>query len=395
MFISTLFSDFLKIGIPTLSRTGPPYILDTLKSLVAHAEETDMKDTAIVVQISDNNKTFLDLISRKIAKDFSPQLENGFIQVTQVNETSYPTLTGLKQNYGDSEMRVKWRSKQNIDVVYLMSYCFSKSLFYLHLEDDVISAPNYIKNIKDYIKTVSKPWTMLEFSSLGAIAKLFRNEDLKVVSNLLKNYYQEQPVDFLFNFHVSLTAQPQRFLRVPTLFRHVGHVSSLTNQTREYVDNLFFDFEPKIWKTVNPKAVIWTSLNTFNNFTIDKAYSDDPLGFFWGFSSNDTDFIVIIFDMPQVIDRISIKTGVKTEQTRDTISTGYLEFSTDTPLLTDGKPDCRHYELLNKFNNGMINVSNVSDRENGPYLVTCLKVTIFKMPQEWVFIQDISVSRET
>ena len=362
---------------------------------MANADESDMKETAIVVQISDNNKTFLNLISDKIRKDFSPQLDKGFIQVTRVNQSSYPPLTGLKQNFGDSETRVKWRSKQNIDVAYLMSYCYNKASYYLHLEDDVLSAPKYIKHIKDYIKTVSlKHWTMLEFSSLGAIAKLFRNKDLKVVTDLLTNYYQEQPVDFLFNFQVSLMAQPQRFLRVPTLFRHIGHKSSLTNQTREYVDNLFFDFEPKTEKIANPKAIIWTTLKTYNNFTIDRPYSADPLGFFWGFSSNDTDYIVLIFDRPQVIDSLSIKTGVKTENIRDTVSTGFLEFSTYTPVLSDGKPNCQHYKMLSKFEDGIINVSNVSNGENGPYLVTCLRITILKKPQQWVFIQDISISRK-
>ena len=346
-----------------------------------------------MVQISDNNQTFLNLISDKIRKDFSPQLENGFILVTRVNQSSYPPLTGLKQNFGDSEMRVKWRSKQNIDVAYLMSYCYNKASYYLHLEDDVLSAPKYIKYIKDYIRSVSqKHWTMLEFSSLGAIAKLFKNGDLKVVSSLLINYYQEQPVDFLFNFQMSLTAQTQRFLRVPTLFRHMGHVSSLTNQTREYVDNLFFDFEPKTGKIANPKAILWTTLNTFNDFTIDRPYSTDPLGFFWGYSLNDTDFVVIIFDRPQVIDSVNIKTGVKTESIRDIISTGYLEFSTSTQVLSDGKPYCQHYKMLGKFSDGKLQVSDVSNQAHGPELVTCLRITILKKPQEWIFIQDITIS---
>lgn len=372
-----------------MSRSGPPYIFDTLNSLVTNADDKDMSETAIVVQISDDNETFSEQIRSKIQTKFSQQLEKGFIQVTKVDETRYPPLKDLKQNYGDSETRVKWRAKQNIDVSSLMSYCYKKSVFYLHLEDDVLTAPKFVKHIKDYIRRISKPWTMLEFSPFGAIAKLFKNEDLEPLSSLLKNYYEEQPVDFLFRFHLSLTVQPKRFLRVPSLFRHIGHVSTLTNQTRQVADNLFFEFEPKNWKADNPKATVWTSLGTYNNFTIDKAYSNDGLGFFWGFSMNDNDFIVIIFEVPQLIDNVTIKTGVKTDHIKDILSSGYLEYSTDNPLMMNGIVDCRHYELLSKFANGTVYVSHVSDRLND---VTCLKITIFKMKGKWIFIQDISVS---
>lgn len=384
--------EFLKIGIPTLSREGPPYIFDTLKSLVNNADESDMSDTSVVVQISDNNETFAKLVLRQIQMELTPQLEKGFIQVTQVVENSYPSVEKLKQNYGDSETRVKWRAKQNIDVSHLMSYCINKSYFYLHLEDDVLAAPNYLKKIRDYISRNQEPWTMLEFSPFGAIAKLFHNSDLVALSSLLKNYFQEQPVDFLFSFHVRMTMQSKRFLRIPTLFRHTGHVSSLSNQTRNHADNFFFDLEPKNRKLRNPEASIWTTLGTFNNFTIDNAYSNDSLGFFWGYSVDDKDYVMVVFKTPQHISHITVKSGIKADTVKDTISTGYLEFSTDAPLLTNGHPECRHYELLSKFQNGSIDLSLKAESGSGLSLVTCLKITLFKMKGKWIFIKDISVN---
>ena len=44
---------------------------------------------------------------------------------------------------GDSPERVKWRSKQNLDYAFLMMYAQSRGRFYVQLEDDIVTQPNY------------------------------------------------------------------------------------------------------------------------------------------------------------------------------------------------------------------------------------------------------------
>ena len=47
----------------------------------------------------------------------------------------------LQETLGDSKMRSKWRTKQNIDFSYLMIYAQARGRYYCQMEDDVIAKP--------------------------------------------------------------------------------------------------------------------------------------------------------------------------------------------------------------------------------------------------------------
>ena len=72
-------------------------------------------------------------------------MENGLIEVLSPSAAYYPNFETLPVTLGDSHKRVKWRTKQNLDNIYLMAYAQSKGTFYLMLEDDVIAKNNYIQ----------------------------------------------------------------------------------------------------------------------------------------------------------------------------------------------------------------------------------------------------------
>lgn len=72
-------------------------------------------------------------------------MKDGLIEVMSPSPSYYPDLDNLPQTLGDSPKRVKWRSKQNLDTIYLMAYAQSKGTYYLMLEDDVISSNNYMQ----------------------------------------------------------------------------------------------------------------------------------------------------------------------------------------------------------------------------------------------------------
>ena len=95
------------------------------------------------------------------------------MQIMQAHRDAYPPLQGLKRNYNDAEIRVKWRSKQVVDFAFMFYYGRNLSDYYIQIEDDVICAPNFVRHIKDFIQAQKKNWVNLEFSSLGFIGKSF------------------------------------------------------------------------------------------------------------------------------------------------------------------------------------------------------------------------------
>ena len=60
------------------------------------------------------------------------------IEVIQIDLQYYPRISTVSKTK-ESERRVFWRTKQNLDVIYLMNFCQSKGTFYVHLEDDIIT----------------------------------------------------------------------------------------------------------------------------------------------------------------------------------------------------------------------------------------------------------------
>lgn len=76
---------------------------------------------------------------------FPNEVKSGLIQVISPSEYYYPNLDSLPSTLGDSPKRVKWRSKEVLDVLYLMAYGHTKGGYYLMMEDDVSCSKYYMK----------------------------------------------------------------------------------------------------------------------------------------------------------------------------------------------------------------------------------------------------------
>jgi alpha-1,3-mannosylglycoprotein beta-1,4-N-acetylglucosaminyltransferase A/B len=112
----------------------------------------------------------------------------------------YPNFENLPPDriFGDDKKRVKWRTKQNYDVSYLMAYCHTKGQYYLQLEDDIASKPGFIAVIKDFMaKQQYAYWYSLEFCDLGFIGKLFHSTDLVQLVNYFLMFADFMPIDIL------------------------------------------------------------------------------------------------------------------------------------------------------------------------------------------------------
>lgn len=60
------------------------------------------------------------------------------------------------------------------DYAFLMMYCQRRATYYIQLEDDIITKPNYLTKIESFISINNKKqsWIILDFCGLGFIGKL-------------------------------------------------------------------------------------------------------------------------------------------------------------------------------------------------------------------------------
>jgi hypothetical protein len=70
-------------------------------------------------------------------------------------------------------------------------------------------------------------WFSLEFSSLGFLGKLLRNNDLQDFANFLLMFYWEQPGDLLFGYMKKIKTQFSHFAADDTSITPASRISLL------------------------------------------------------------------------------------------------------------------------------------------------------------------------
>lgn len=94
------------------------------------------------------------------------------IDIISPHPSYYPDFAKLRDTLNDNHQRVVWRSKQNLDFAFLMSYAQSKGTFFVLLEDDVVAKKNFITAMKSFASEndiMNKNWFILDFCHLGFI----------------------------------------------------------------------------------------------------------------------------------------------------------------------------------------------------------------------------------
>lgn len=237
-----LLPGYLTIGIPTVHRQSAEYIHDTLDSIVNHTSDIDKEEVVVIILAADNDtnkraKTIASLFDR-----YRHFFESGFFQVIATSQGLYPSFEKLDNTFNDKPERVAWRSKQNLDYSFMFAYSRNISEYFVMIEDDVVSAPGFVTDIRLAVAQQTKTypeWYCIEFSHLGFIGKLFRSSDLKKNAIFFYLFFRYQPGDMLLPHLYNLNTQFKRIVIKPTLFQHMGYHSSLGN-VRGAVKDKFF-----------------------------------------------------------------------------------------------------------------------------------------------------------
>uniref|UniRef100_A0A7M4EM08 MGAT4 family member D n=1 Tax=Crocodylus porosus TaxID=8502 RepID=A0A7M4EM08_CROPO len=299
----------LVMGIPTVKREKQSYLIDTLNSLFFDASEEQKNDCVYGKSAYSNNKII-----------FPNEVQSGVLEVISPPASYYPDLSTLKETFGDSKERVRWRTKQNLDYSFLMLYAQPKGTFYLQLEDDIIAKPQYIQSVKSFALKQSSEWMVLEFSQLGFIGKLFKSEDLPFIVEFFLMFYKDKPIDWLLDHllwvkvcnpekdakHCDKQKAHLRIRSKPSLFQHVGFHSSLAGKIQNLKDKDFG--KNALHKAhVNPPATVTTSLKVYQHYTLERAYEGKD--FFWAFAPVAGDYILFSFLEPLTVEGYLFKSG--------------------------------------------------------------------------------------
>jgi len=170
----------------------------------------------------------------ELTKSFGKYIDEGLLTVIETYPEYYP-LTNTKKKYSDSSSRRTWRSKENVDTTFIMCYCKDFSQYYIHLEDDVISSPNFLPKLQDFINARDHTfWPMLDVAVQGSIAKVYHSQDLGNLASYFYLMYDEMPIDWLMEqWRQIKELKPETRLPRASLFQHIGDRSSLQEKGRQ------------------------------------------------------------------------------------------------------------------------------------------------------------------
>lgn len=309
------------MGIPTVKREVKSYLIETLHSLIDNLYPEEKLDCVIVVFIGETDSDYVHSVVANLEKEFSKEITSGLVEIISPPESYYPDLTNLKETFGDSKERVRWRTKQNLDYCFLMMYAQEKGIYYIQLEDDIIVKQNYFNTIKNFaLQLSSEEWMILEFSQLGFIGKMFQAPDLTLIVEFIFMFYKEKPIDWLLDHilwvkvcnpekdakHCDRQKANLRIRFRPSLFQHVGLHSSLSGKIQKLTDKDYM--KPLLLKIhVNPPAEISTSLKVYQGHTLEKTYMGED--FFWAITPIAGDYILFKFDKPVNVESYLFHSG--------------------------------------------------------------------------------------
>lgn len=370
------------------------YLLDTLNSIINNTSEEEKAEITVIVLLSELNDTFINETSTLLSTEYNDHLKSGFLIIIRTCMCIYPSFEHIKQTFKDSEDRLLWRAKQNIDFAFLMLYSREVSDYYVHIEDDVIAASDFVRDMKHFIANNSQPWILLECSKLGFIGKIFRSKDVYDMAMYLLEKYDEMPCDLLLGKYRGIRGQKTPIHSQQSLFQHIGRFSSLKNKLMPSIDKTFKDFNTSfnildIPEGDNPPADIETNIEQFSNFKPVYAYDNNASTYFWGVAPKVADYFLLKFYSPHNISRIIILTGDDVER-KDVFINTQLDYGIVNGTLSETKPErCDVFRTLVDLVDGDLDTDamGVTIPEN----IMCLKIKVKKKLKTWTVIREIRI----
>lgn len=392
------------LGVPTVKREVQTYLMATLKNLLDRMNPLETADTLIIVLVAETDLEYVTYVAKQIEVQFPIEFETGVIDVISPSASYYPDLSKLRDTLGDNHQRVVWRSKQNLDFAFLMSYAQTKGTFYVQLEDDILAKKNFITTMKSFAlqKIATKEnWFVLDFCQLGFIGKLFKCAELPWLVQFFLMFHNDKPVDWLLDHLVSTKvcsldkdskhckmAKAELWVHYkPSLFQHIGTHSSLKGKVQKLKDKQFGKVT-LYYAHENPAAIVETRIKPYKQYTLQKAYKGES--FFWGLLPQPGDHLKFKFSHPIFIKRYLFRSG-NPEHPSDRFYNTTVEVLTETSVsLNRNSNDITEdgYIIVGKFDVLGIAQGTV-DPKFGRILI--LRMTVHSESENWAILSEIHI----
>ncbi|XP_025032513.1 alpha-1,3-mannosyl-glycoprotein 4-beta-N-acetylglucosaminyltransferase C-like [Python bivittatus] len=373
---------FLTIGISSIYKVKEQRLLGTIESIFSHCSPEELKEILLVIYLANNDSEINVKTAEEIKAKFSEHTNAGRLLVIQSSTASYPPLWNVKAQHWGNREEIGSAAKQNVDYAYLLNFCANLSHYYLMLEDDTVCATNFVSIIQGYIKDRKEHWITIAFSRLGFIGKLYHNPDLTRLARFLLMFYHDMPGDWLLGLFHKSRAQESPIIFRPSLFQHVGKVSSFHNIETEINDPEFEEDSGDLGDFLT--ASCFTNIPSVLNYVPENVCPPGN-GVFWGKNVTAESFFTIVFGNPIVPQKIRIYTG-SAEFNKDILYDGYVEEGRLKVHSEDGQT-CLIFKQIGKFRNGHFEL--VDKEKNND--IECLRIQVTAPQKEWLRIRRINI----
>ncbi|KAI3629705.1 hypothetical protein MIR68_011140 [Amoeboaphelidium protococcarum] len=266
----------LVFGFPTVQRSTD-YIATTLQSMFSKVAPSLRRHLKIVVLNcnvpSSDHHSF-----QSIKSMFSKEISNGQLVLLELPGIYKRLQRPMLLNWNDETDRVRWRSKQVLDFAYLMeqSLALTNAEFYIQMEDDIQCSNHYLTEMAWWLQHYfyqRNDWFILTFYSentmsdrseysfqsfYGFIGQLMRSADMPELIKYLQTRFSSSPVDWLVKDFIRMKQQTigsdyyKLFAHNPSIFQHVGKVSSLKKKNQNIQSQSFRDSADYLKQRLEP-----------------------------------------------------------------------------------------------------------------------------------------------
>ncbi|XP_055349125.1 alpha-1,3-mannosyl-glycoprotein 4-beta-N-acetylglucosaminyltransferase A-like [Paramacrobiotus metropolitanus] len=269
-----------------------------------------------------------------------------------------------------------------------MAYAQRKGKYYLPLEDDVITKPDYIQAIKRSL-VAGDDFLLADFASLGFIGKLFHSKELPTFVQFIILFYDAKPVDWLLSNYIFVKVCLQELTETeycpkamkkaikkfrPALFQHIGRESSFDGKVQLWQEGDFGNVSSCVPHKDNPPARrIWSTLTIYQPHTLENAYRGKT--FFWALTPRASDTLTIEFLARINVSSFVFKSG-DADHPADQLRDAVVEVTIDNSLT--------NWKEVGRFHHG---TSQGSLRSNE--LISAIRIRITKESPNWVILREI------
>ena len=282
-----------------------------------------------------------------------------------------------------------------------MMYAQSRGTYYVQLEDDILTKPNFVAIMRDFALEKSaahESWFVIDFCQLGFIGKMFSSSSLPILIQFFLTFFNDKPGDWLLDnvIQTKVCKLDQDFKKCqkekqllwihykPSLFQHIGTHSSLKGKVQKLKDKQFGKislFKPHR----NPPAQFESRIKHYKQYSFSRAYKGES--FYWGLVPQPGDYILIKLNPPTELSGFKFVSG-NAEHPSDRFEETNVEIMPDTKVSSDKwTMNSDGFFILGEFDNHGLAEGDIDYQSFGK--ISQVRLLVQKSHENWAILSEI------